>query len=404
MRILYTTPILEHPPAGGPQLRVDNTIKALARECELFIVSRAPPFAVGQADAFDHYRSLCQDLSTSPLAARLPRNRYFNKALRLASEVSGVSACSDAGFILDRVDRWSCDAVWLGFGNISFPLIRELRRRRPTLKMVCDTDSVWSRFVLRELPYARGLRKLRIAWSGRRKVAQERAWVRICDVTTAVSEVDAAYYREIAQDPSRIRIFSNVIDLETYRVQPAPAPEVRRPSIYLAGTFGHANSPMDMAARWLLEEVMPLLLRKEPDLRLFIVGARSDLMFGHLDDPNIVVTGKVPSVLPFLCHVDVALVPLKFESGTRFKILEAAACRVPIVSTTLGAEGLPVSDGEHLLLADDASSFASAILRLLGNRRLAEELAQNSRDLVEREYSVDALRREARAILEALAI
>lgn len=404
MRILFTTPILEHPAAGGPQLRIENSIKALSSLCELDVVSRCPPSLSGGEPAASFYRGLCQEYHVSPTAIRRSANRVVRKAQMLLGEGLRTDARADAQYILDHVDRRGIELVWLGYGNISYQLIRELRRRRPTLKMICDTDSVWSRFVLRELPYARGLRKLRVAWSGRRKVVEEKAWVRLCDITTAVSEVDAAYYREIAEDPSRIRIFSNVIDLETYREAPAAASEVRSPSIYLAGTFGHANSPMDVAARWILQEVLPLVRKEEPDTRLFIVGTRSDQMFGHLDDPDIVVTGKVPSVLPFLCHADVALVPLKFESGTRFKILEAAACRVPVVSTTLGAEGLPVSDGEHLLLADDASSFAVAILRLLGNRRLAEELAQNSRDLVESDYSVDALRCEARAILEVLAI
>ena len=91
--------------------------------------------------------------------------------------------------------------------------------------------------------------------------------------------------------------------------------------------------------------------------------------------------------------------PLKFESGTRFKILEAAACGVPIVSTSLGAEGLPVINEKHLLIADDADQFAAAIVRLINDRQLAQELARNCQELVRRAYSVERLEQEAMEIL-----
>jgi glycosyltransferase involved in cell wall biosynthesis len=93
---------------------------------------------------------------------------------------------------------------------------------------------------------------------------------------------------------------------------------------------------------------------------------------------------------------------LKFESGTRFKILEAGACGIPLVSTTLGAEGLPVIHEEHILLADDPAGFADAIVRLIGDKQLAERLASNCRELVRTSYSVESLRREAAHILALL--
>jgi glycosyltransferase involved in cell wall biosynthesis len=93
---------------------------------------------------------------------------------------------------------------------------------------------------------------------------------------------------------------------------------------------------------------------------------------------------------------------LKFESGTRFKILEAGACKVPLVSTTLGAEGIPVVDGKHVLIADEPNSFADAIVRLLEDKSLANKLAKNCQDLVKEQYSVETLLLEAKSILEYL--
>lgn len=403
MRVLFTSPILEHPAAGGPQLRIENSIKALSTKCELHVISRAPAPRADRARTAEFFRAYCREFRFPP---RLERDAQANRVLRrLGRTLRGLldaDAREDAQLILEHVDRHRIGIVWFGYGNLSFLLMRRIRALRPRLKLVCDTDSVWSRFVLRELPYASGLRKLRISRSGRSKQLEERAWVELCEVTTAVSEVDAEYYRELTPQQDRIHLFPNVIDVESYGACPAKPPGFRNPSIYLAGSFGHFHSPMDAAARWVLEKVLPILLKTYPDLHFYIVGNNSDKGFGHLNGPNVTATGRLDSVLPYLCHADVALVPLKFESGTRFKILEAGACNIPLVSTTLGAEGIPVVDGEHILIADQPEAFAKAILRLLDDKAFAAGLARNCRQLVHERFSVETLAHQAQGILNYL--
>lgn len=367
------------------------------------MVSRVNRQNLGGAEAETYYNSLCRSFSYAPSCKWRSTNRYLRKAQTLFGDLTGMDVRRDAGFLLEMVDRLGIDVVWFGYGNISFPVIKAIRAARPQLKLVCDTDSVWSRFILRELPYTdSSRRRAAIERRGRQKEAEERAWVRLCDVTTAVSEIDAEYYRSISSEPERIRLFSNVIDLASYQDIPPPPAELKRPCMFLAGTFGHHNSPMDTAARWVLEKVLPLVQTQVPDVHFYIVGRGSDRTLGHAAGPSVTVMGKLPSVLPYLCHADVSLVPLKFESGTRFKILEAAACGVPIVSTVLGAEGLPVIDRQHLMIADGADEFAGAIIEIITNRSMAQGLAANSRELVRRGYSVDHLEEEARRILEHL--
>lgn len=382
MRVLFTTPILEHPAAGGPELRIENSIKALSKVCEMDVLYRSREGSVLDPAAVDYIRAYCREF--------------------VAQGFSRFSAGRQAAFILRHAENRAISTVWCGYGNLSWAVIRRLRRARPDLRLVCDTDSVWSRFVRRELPYAHGPRRIKVRLAGWLSEREERACIDLCDITTAVSDVDAAYYRGIAAHPDRVRIFSNVVDVGRYRSPPPPPAGFRRPAIYLAGTFGHYHSPMETAARWMLGDVLPLVRRQVPEVHFYIVGKKSDESFGHLRDPGVTVVGKLPSVLPYLCHADVALVPLLFESGTRFKILEAGACGIPLVSTTLGAEGIPVRDGEHLLIADHAAAFAAAIVRLLRDRGLAAGLAANCRALVAERYSVEMLQAEARDILKAL--
>jgi glycosyltransferase involved in cell wall biosynthesis len=399
MRVLFTTPVLEHPAAGGPQLRIENSIKALSAVSDLHIASRVPRHRVGAAGE-TLYRSLSDGFWYVPAVAG---NRYLRKLRRtLRSSQEAIDTESSARFIVDLTDEHRIDVVWFGYGNVSFPLIKRVKELRPTLRTVCDTDSVWSRFVFRELPFQPDPdKRVAIELEGRAKEAEERAWVDLCDITTAVSEVDADYYRGISRDSARIQIFSNGIDLDRYmQIPPAPT-DLAHPCMYLAGTFWGADSPMHVASRWVIEHVLPIVKEQLPDIRFYIVGAGSDAGFAN-GDAAVVAKGRLPSVLPYLCHADVALVPLKFESGTRFKILEAAACRIPLVSTALGAEGLPVENGRHILLADDPGSFAEAIVRLIRDRAYAEQIADNCRALVRERYSLDALRCEAGRILSIL--
>lgn len=403
MRVLFTSPILEHPAAGGPQLRIENSIKALSTQCELHVISRAPAPRADRARTAEFFRTYCTEFSFPPRLERdVEANRVMRRLGRTLRGLLDADAREDAALILELVDRHKIGIVWFGYGNISFPLLRRIRALRPRLKLVCDTDSVWSRFVLRELPYASGMRKRRISQSGRSKQLEERAWVEACEVTTAVSEVDAEYYRGLTSHRDRIHLFPNVIDVESYGTRPARPPGFRNPSIYLAGSFGQFHSPMDTAARWVLEKVLPRLLPRFPDLHFYIVGNNSDQGFGHLNGPNVTATGRLDSVLPYLCHTDVALVPLQFESGTRFKILEAGACGIPLVSTTLGAEGIPVVDGRDILIADQPEAFANAILRLLEDKPLASGFAANCKRLVREQFSLARLARDAEGILAYL--
>lgn len=403
MKVLYTTPILEYPPAGGPQLRIANSIKALGRVAETHVVSRVRQKNIGGPEAERFFRGFCTSFSYSPSASAFVSNRWARLAQARFEALGRAVLAADVRDLLGRVDRLGIDVVWFGYGNISYSLMKAVRAARPNLKLVCDTDSVWSRFVLRELPFIQDeARRREVQAAGQAKVEEERDWTNFCDVTTGVSDVDVEYYESIATDPRRVRRFSNVIDLDDYRRRVPPPPNYHTPCLYLAGTFGHRESPMDVAARWVVDEVLPRVRDAVPGIHLYIVGSRSDLTLGHLNGPTITVTGKVPTVLPYLFNATVALVPLKFESGTRFKILEAAACDVPIVSTTLGAEGIPVRDGEHCLLADDADAFARAILALVTDPARARHLAAGCRDLVEREFSVPHLALEARGILDFL--
>ncbi|HYP02079.1 MAG TPA: glycosyltransferase, partial [Pyrinomonadaceae bacterium] len=130
------------------------------------------------------------------------------------------------------------------------------------------------------------------------------------------------------------------------------------------------------AIRYFTEEIMPRIRAAVPDATLTVVGRNPypSLLELSKRDPSIIVTGRVEDVRPFMERAPVYIVPLRVGGGTRLKIYEAMAMEKAIVSTRVGAEGLPVTDGEELVLADTPEDFASAVVRLMQDAGAAREL------------------------------
>lgn len=409
-KILFATPVLHHPPIGGPTLRIENSIKALAQISDLYIYCRACKDTIGGTDALDLYKTYCKGLFFASFVKTDKYSRFIKRAFNAISKRTlgwevvrtGVEPTyEEFRHFLAVANDLQPDVIWLGYGNISYPLLKFIKSNS-SYKVVIDTDSIWSRFVLRRVPFIKSKRELRrTKKTGKEKAEEERWGTQLADVTTAVSEIDADYYRSLALDPRQIFIFSNVIDEENYRKVPPSVEGMKRPSLYLAGSY-FPRSAMDDAARWVIDSILPRLLRWVPDVHLYCVGRGSEQVLADIRNPAVTVVGQLDSVLPYLCHSDVALVPLRYESGTRFKILEAGACFVPVVSTTLGAEGLPVSHEKELLIADEPEEFARSVVRLLREREFALALAENLKTLVLKRYSIAALVQEGQRILQYL--
>jgi hypothetical protein len=217
-----------------------------------------------------------------------------------------------------------------------------------------------------------------IIWlSSNLKRNQEKSLMRISNIVTAVSTVDADYYSGLTETTEKVHLFSNTIDPEDYKTVVNATNQVINNSILITGSFGRKNSSMNIATRWFINEVFPLILNFYPDSLLRIVGRNSEMEFSSDTSKNIEVVGETFSLVPYFLSSTVAAVPLKFESGTRFKIIEAGLLRTPVVTTSLGLEGLDLAHETHLLIADDALNFSSSILDLFESANLRKILTDN---------------------------
>ncbi len=218
-----------------------------------------------------------------------------------------------------------------------------------------------------------------------------RAWeadaVSEFQLVITVSEIDRTRLLELGAR-GEISVIENGVDCTT--LQPLPPPAADRDEILFIGTMGYL--PNRDAARYFCSEILPLIRSKRPKCQLNIVGSGG---IEHLADlaerGGVNITGRVDDPVPFYARSQLAVVPLRSGGGSRLKILEAMALGRPVVSTTLGQEGLSLQDDQEILTADDPQTFASQVVRLLEDNNHRQRIAKAGRSKVEKDYDWDLL-------------
>ncbi|MCK4815871.1 glycosyltransferase, partial [bacterium] len=184
-----------------------------------------------------------------------------------------------------------------------------------------------------------------------------------------------------------ISVIENGVDVDNYR--PLPINSGTKNILFIGLMNYVANHD---AALYFYNEIFPIIKKHIPYSKFFIVGRKPKQEIRELTkDKNVIVTGYVDDVRSYYKDCDISVVPLRAGGGTRLKILEAMALGRPVVSTTIGCEGLDVVNGRHLLIADDAQQFTEKTLRLLSDKKLYKRIVREARQLAVARYGWDAI-------------
>jgi glycosyltransferase involved in cell wall biosynthesis len=202
------------------------------------------------------------------------------------------------------------------------------------------------------------------------------------DLTLAVSEADRRLLAATAP-AARVAAVETGVDIEYF----APNGWHEKPAtIVFTGSLDWY--PNEDAVAHFVDEILPRVRAEVGAARFVVVGRNPSAKLREAAEAaGAVVTGTVDDVRPYLAEATVCVVPLRIGGGTRLKIFEALAMAKPVVSTTIGAEGLPVTPGEHLVLADGPEDFARAVVALLRDPARRRALAAAGRALVEQRFS-----------------
>jgi glycosyltransferase involved in cell wall biosynthesis len=389
MRILFAGLALPYPPMNGHRLRTWAMVRALADAGHrISLVSFAEHDEI--SEGLGPLREACStvDLVPTPLGSGREALEPLRRLQALASLLPyGAWKFRSSEFTrqLERrlcrqdVDILLCDGVY-NMQNLP---------SGSRVPVVLNKDDVAHVIVRRYLALERRVALRAYGELEARKIARwEAVTAARAHLVLACSEIDRLELLALCPT-ARIAVVPNVVDTEHYT--PGASASDARTVLFQGGMDWHPNRD---AVEFFVAEVLPLLRRRAPGVRFRVAGRDPSepfrARFAGIDDVEF--TGTVPDMRAEIVRATVCVVPLRIGSGTRLKILEAAAMARPIVSTRLGAEGLSFVDAKDICLADDPASLARGLAALLADESMRRSLGDAARRRVEMDYSQPVLR------------
>ncbi|HEX8459818.1 MAG TPA: glycosyltransferase family 4 protein, partial [Segetibacter sp.] len=227
----------------------------------------------------------------------------------------------------------------------------------------------------------------------------EKSLFKKADIFFSCSQRDNEKLVKINNGKIRGTVIPNGVDTELNPFDTNPTKHLIK-NIIFCGSLGYF--PNKEGLRWFYTNVFPLVIEKFPSVTLTVIGNvtdKADYAFLQ-NDEAVNFVGKVESVIPYYKNASVSIVPLKSGSGTRLKILEAMSLGNPVVSSSIGAEGIEYSDNTNILIADEPAAFASQIAFLLQNEKAFNKIRKNGRELVHKVYAWNKIGEQMNKSLE----
>lgn len=398
MKILFLTPQLPYPPQKGTTIRNYNLIKNIALRHEVHLLSfyesereleAAKPLhdvcasvtAVMAPTRTKSQRLVSVGLSPLPdMALRLPSQEFMDKLIALLEggsfDIMQVEGIELAQYILG-LEKELKEGQIVGFGKRPTAVIFDEHNAEYVLqKRAFQTDlgipKRWPGAIYSLIQWQKLL-------GYERKVCQWSAGV------IAVSEADKEALLKLDRSLD-ITVVPNGVDCAYFE---AGGSTEHKRQIVFAGTLDYR--PNIDAVAWFCDKILPVVKSHIPDVRFFVVGKSPPERLTKYASPNVVFTGPVEDVRPFMAESAVYVIPMRIGGGVRFKVLEAMAAGMPVVSTSMGAEGTYAVDGMDILIADDPSTFAIRVVQLLLEPDQHSYLIERARALVKSKFDWDVV-------------
>jgi glycosyltransferase involved in cell wall biosynthesis len=372
MRLLALSTWYPHPPDNGSKIRAHYLLKALHEQHDVTIVAFCPSPDAERARQTDD----AAQLNVRPVYDDPFRYAAVAQWIKFASPIPIIYWPSRAmrQAVAELTERETWDAIIA----IQAPVAPYALAFKSTPK-VLDIDTALS-FQMRERHAAQGGTRTWLSWQ--KAQLYERRLFRQFQACTLVADHERPYLQSLTGAACAIDVVPNGVDCAHNRPDLfAPQPDTL---VYNGALTYSVNYD---AVHYFLNDIYPLIRQQQPDVSFTITGSTTGVDRSGLRlDSGVKLSGYVDDIRSVVGRSAICVVPLRQGGGTRLKILEAMALGIPIVSTSKGAEGLDVRHGEHLLLADDAPTFAQHTLTLLRDPALGQRLGAQARRLVEQHY------------------
>jgi polysaccharide biosynthesis protein PslH len=390
VHVLWVKTDLLFPLNSGGRIRTFEMLRAIRRRHEVTYL--ALDDGTVTAEALEHAKEYATRVELVPQHRPAKGTPAFFAALlrNLWSSSPYVIDRYRSPAMAERIRHWCAQDIDLAICDFVFPAPAfPAEARVPRILFQHNVEArIWARHAkVGKTPLHRGYFGLQ----HRRMQRTEAALCRRFDGVIAVSDSDADEFRS-AYRLARVESVPTGVNTEFFRQTPAAARE--RGHILFLGAMDWM--PNIDGVEWFVREVLPLVRRDIPDARLTIVGRDPVAPIRALHDPavGVEVTGTVADVRPYLERASAFVVPLRVGGGTRLKLFEGLATGIPTVSTTIGAEGLPLEDGVHLRIADAPDAMASAVSALLRDPAGAARMGDAAAHFVRGNFGWDGVARQ----------
>lgn len=382
MKILWVKAGGLVPPDTGGKIRSYNILRELARQHSVTFFSF---YAAHEGDVHPDLKNIFERVVCLPLGLPAPKSlaemRDYSLGLFSPQPYNITKYCRpevrrELRQLLERenYDVIVCDFL-VAAGVIPWDA--------PTPKVIFTHNveaAIWRRhYEVATNPIWRA-----ISWQEWRKMeAAERRYLRLADHVLTVSETDRDAFASFLES-EKLTVIPTGVDLDYF--QPMPVQETAN-SLVFTGSMDWL--PNEDGILYFVEAILPLIKQQRPEVLLEVVGRTPSRKLQALAEreKSVRLTGWVEDIRPFVARGQVCIVPLRIGGGTRLKIFEAMAMGKAVVSTSVGAEGLPVRHGENILLADTPDDFARSVISLLRDSNRRKHLGAAARALVQEKYS-----------------
>lgn len=384
MKILNILPYSPVPPHFGGALRIYHLLKAMVKRNDVTIIC----YGDGENEAAirREFGTDIRDVIMVPPPPRL--HGRLKRWGQLSATIRGRSATSQAfhspdmqSAITSILAREQFDCIQMENYVLGTFDLSDSRAVRILDAQNVEYDSVHRMAVaspspLRRWFYEREARSIR---------KEETGIYRMQNAILLTSERDRALLEQEVTGVPKF-VVPNGVDIEYF----SPGRESAEPlSLVFTGSMNYY--PNVDGIEYFLQEILPLIRREVQHVRVYVVGNSPPKSVFQFQSEDVIVAGGVPDVRPFVDRAAVYIVPLRMGGGTRLKVLEALAMRKPVVTTSIGCEGIEVRHNESVLVADTPADFASGVIELLRNKALAERLQRNGYEVVRSGYTWSAV-------------
>jgi len=393
--ILFLTTRFPYPPDDGGKIDTLTSIKILAKNSNLFLCY------IGNRDKkevelkkdinlqglYSYTKNIKNNLIGifKNLFCKVPYtiNKYYD--YKIYKKVEEIVKIKNISIIF-------VDHLHMAFYG---KLIKE---RFPGIKLILrehNTEYVFWKRIFKEEKNI--IKKFIFWWQSLKMLNYEREITNIFDRCFMISPIDQLNLKKVTPN-TKTEVIPTAIDTQNYKL-PQVVGIIPYSMLYI-GSFSWL--PNLQGLLWFLREVWSEVKETFPKAKLFIVGKNLPKEISEYQDNDVIVTGYVKDVKSWIAKAEIFLVPLFSGGGIRIKILEAMAMGKPIVSTSLGAEGIDVKNMKNIIISDNKENFVKSIKLLFDNKKIRDNLSKNSIKLIEDKYSFKVIEKKIYHIIENL--